>query len=98
MTRIDRTFALIEAAALAGERCPKNKPFGPLSDHAMTELYRSGRIRAEIFARNFRRITLLHGPHRGKMTVSPPPGTKLFKVIDREKMTGFAVRQKKVAP
>ncbi len=83
-----RALGLIEAAALAGERCPQNTPHGPLVLRSVTELYRAGVIRGEVYRDNYRVITLLAGPHAGKSTAAPQrdhgaPLPKPYLVIDR---------------
>jgi hypothetical protein len=80
---IDRAFALIEQAAVKGERAPQCQPFGPLRVGASTALYRAGLIRGEIFAGNFRRFTILSGPHRGKATANPPTSGPPYRVLDQ---------------
>ena len=82
--RIEETFALIEAAAIAGARCPQGYPYGPLDNDAMQWLYRSGRIRGEIMAHNFRRVTILTGPHAGKRTADPPKAGRVWRTIDQD--------------
>lgn len=78
---IARTFAAIEAAAVAGKRCPMNHPDGPLSKGAITYLYKAKRIRGEIYRCNYRVVTLLDGPHCGKSTAPAPDGWKTYKVV-----------------
>jgi hypothetical protein len=79
---VDRAFALIEQAAIKGERCPQSEPFGPLKSTAVYALYAAGRVRGEIFSSNFRRMTILTGPNKGKQTADPPqncgPPWKVF--------------------
>ncbi len=69
---LDREFGLLERAAAAGERCPQSGNFGPLKSHFTTALARAGRIRIEIYAHNWRVVTILDGPHRGKRTAETP--------------------------
>lgn len=76
-----KTFAAIEAAAVAGERCPQNYPHGPIHSNAVSRLYVTGRIRGEIYRYNYRVIVLLDGPHKGKRTAPPAPGLKPYKVV-----------------
>lgn len=79
---IEETYRLIEAAAIAGERCPKSRPFGPLYKPAVSELYRARRLKGEVYFHNWRCITLLDGPHAGKCTAPPPWGGRPYKIID----------------
>ena len=77
-----KVFNLLEQAAIAGLRCPKRRPFGPMPRHGTTgRLERLGFIRAEVFSKNFRRVTILVGPHAGRRTASPPdPNSKPYRV------------------
>lgn len=73
--RIELDFLAIQAAAIAGERCPKSHPEGPLSSGSIGVLYEAGRIKSEVYARNWRVVTILTGEHAGKSTAPPPrPG------------------------
>lgn len=65
-------FELLVAAATKRERCPMNFPFGYIRRDAITTLADAGCIRSECFARNFRRVTILVGPHAGARTADPP--------------------------
>ncbi len=78
--RLDAAFRLIEAAAVAGDRCPQNKPFGPLRDGAIRGLIAAGRVRSEVYLHNWRVVTLLAGPHKGKATAAPPQGGRPYLV------------------
>lgn len=80
---LNEQFALIEQAAIKGERCPQNYPFGPLSNNAVGALYDCGWVRAEISGRNFRQITLLVGKHKGQKTAPDPSGRPVWKTISR---------------
>lgn len=68
---LDAAYALIEQAAIKGERCPQNHPHGPLFVGATTALCKLGKIKIEIYAINWRVIALLEGPHKGKRTKAP---------------------------
>lgn len=85
---LDRAFSVLEAAAIAGERCPcfhgpKRSPAG--NPAYISALARAGRIRVEISSRNWRRVTLLTGLHAGKST-APNPDRKArpYQIIDRD--------------
>lgn len=73
---IEQGFRLIEAAALAGERCPTNatmdNPAGTLPAGVSAALLKAGRIRIEVYPHNWRVIELVGGPNAGKRTASPP--------------------------
>lgn len=85
-TVIERDFALLEAAAAAGERCPQSRPHGPLNPASTGHLAREGRIRVEIFAHNWRVVTIMDGPHKGKQTMATPHkgSEKPYKVIYKD--------------
>lgn len=83
MSRFDRDFALLEAAAAAGKRCPLCAPYGPIqSSKAIPWLCRDGRIRSEISGQNYRVVTILVGPHAGKKTAPNPYGARPWKFAD----------------
>lgn len=73
-SRIEQAFGLIEAAAVAGARCPQNEPHGPIASGAVTALVEAGRVKSEIYAHNWRVVTILAGPNRGQTTAPPPLG------------------------
>lgn len=86
---LDRTFTLIEAAAIAGVRCPPNshnkfsgRGVETVNNKAVALLAAQGRIKIEISASNWRRATLLTGPHAGKSTLADPAGHPPWKVVD----------------
>lgn len=83
---LDREFALLESAAANGERCPQSIPHGPLNSAVTGALARAGRIRIEIFAHNWRVVTLMDGPHKGKQTMpTPHKGSRRpYKIIGKE--------------
>lgn len=83
---MDKAFPLLEQAAIAGERCPQSRPHGPLHTAATGLLARAGKIRVEIFSLNWRVVTILEGPHKGKHTARCPHGGsgKPYKVIERD--------------
>lgn len=71
--RVEADFALLVAAAVAGERCPQTKPHGPIHEGSLSALWQAGRIKSEVFAHNWRRVTILTGEHRGATTKGPSP-------------------------
>lgn len=84
--QLNATFDALVAAAVAGERCPQSQPFGPFPPSATGILARAGRIRVEIFTLNWRVVTIMEGPHRGK-TTAPCPHSKSgkpYKVIGKD--------------
>lgn len=80
----DDAFALLQSAAIAGDRCPQAgiHGFSSLTSAVTTALAHAGRIRIEIYAWNFRVIEILTGPHAGKRTAPGPNGQKPWKIID----------------
>lgn len=68
----ERLFAILEAAAIAGERCPIREALPDSAGPSLRSLAHGGLIRIEIFNLNFRRVTILVGPHAGKATADPP--------------------------
>lgn len=80
----DRTFELLQAAALRGERCPQSYPFGPLRSNITSALAKAGRIRIEIFKYNWRVVTLMEGPHKGKQTAPSPEGGQPYRTIFKD--------------
>jgi hypothetical protein len=84
--KLDEVFALIEAAAAKGERCPQARPHGPIHpSRAPAVLARQGRLLLEIYALNWRVAVILEGRHKGKRTLPPP-----FKVNRPYKIIGKA--------
>lgn len=67
----DEAFAVLEHAAATGERCPMNKTRG-FWKTMISSLAHAGKIRIEVFSRNWRVVTILEGPQRGKATAAPP--------------------------
>jgi hypothetical protein len=67
----EETFRILEAAAVAGERCPMTHG-GALNGGNVTQLAHAGRIRVEISGRNWRTVTILTGPNAGKSTAPNP--------------------------
>lgn len=84
MGKLERTYLLIEAAAVAGERCPQGKPHGPLDSQYTTKLCRQGRLRIEVFAPNWRVATILTGPHSGESTMAAPNGGKPYVIVGKQ--------------
>lgn len=84
---LDRTFFIVEAAADKGERCPQSPPMGMLNSAALGALAREGRLRIEIFMHNYRVVTIMDGPHKGKQTLPPPAGKgsgRPYKIIYKD--------------
>lgn len=73
------TFARLEACALAGERCPTRDRL-PTDD--VTWLAHSGKIRIEVSTHNWRVVTILVGPNKGKATAPNPIPSRVYLRID----------------
>jgi hypothetical protein len=80
---IERTFTAFEHAAAHGLRAPMNNTNGVRTD-AATQLAFDGRIKIEIGGHNWRRVTILTGPHAGKATRADPLGGRIYKIIDAD--------------
>lgn len=76
-------FGEIEAAAIVGARCPV-RGTGHVTGSTARELARQGRIRIDVYGQNWRVVTILVGPHRGKHTALPPNGGAPHLTIHRE--------------
>lgn len=88
---LDETFAVLVACAVAKERCPITNRhcdgvMNGLPNGHTAALAKAGKIKIEVFSRNFRRVTILVGPHRGKTTADPPdgPDAKPYRVVTTE--------------
>ena len=83
---LDKTFAELARCAAGGLRCPAST--GPQENRMtpsanITALARAGRIRVDIYPRNWRVVTILEGEHRGKTTAPcPKPGARPYRTID----------------
>lgn len=79
---LERVFKLVEAAALKGARCPQNHEL-PNGDFAgISRLARMGRLRIEISGRNWRQVTILTGPNKGRYTAPNPMGYATWRILD----------------
>ena len=74
INKLEADFRLLEAAAVAGKRCPFTQPFGPIGSDSIPTLVAGRRIRSEVYHHNYRVVTILDGPHKGKATAPPPNG------------------------
>jgi hypothetical protein len=69
--RLELCFTNIVNAALRAERCPENETQNVNSARCRA-LASAGRIKIEVFPRNYRVVTILTGRHAGKKTAPPP--------------------------
>lgn len=81
-SRLNRAFAALEAAAVEGARCPQAHELPKGSGGTVPALARDGRIKIEISGQNWRQVTILVGPNKGKKTAPNPLGHGAWKVID----------------
>jgi hypothetical protein len=91
----DEAFAALERAAVAGDRCPVGS--GPdanpiVGNGIVGKLCAAGRIQVDVYAHNWRVVTILEGPHKGKTTAPcPKPGAISYRSL-------VAKRQQPSAP
>lgn len=76
-----KNYDLILASVIVGARAPQSKPFGPLDSTETSALAKAGCIKIEIYAHNWRVITIMEGPHKGKHTQLPDPRGRPYKVV-----------------
>lgn len=89
-------FALIEQAAIAGDRCPQNDELviavqrvgmqmgnGVTPAKVIKELARAGRVRGGVYGKNWRRLWIARGPHAGKSTKACAGATRPHMIYDR---------------
>ena len=98
MNTFDRSFALLEAAAIAGERCPQGQPHGPIPSGHTKKLAEQGKIRIEIFRHNWRVVTILVGPNAGKETKACPVGGMPYMVVDHRRTERHLTHQERNRP
>lgn len=80
----DEAFAMLEQAAMAGERCPKAKTAG-LTSILTSALARAGKIQIDVYPHNWRVVTILVGPNAGKATMGAPnPHWRPYLTIAKE--------------
>ena len=75
--RLDSAFTVLELLAANGDRCLTRDQGMP--PKITTALARAGKIKVEVFRLNFKVVTILVGPHRGKTTAH---GGKPYLIID----------------
>jgi len=92
-----RVYTLVERAARARRRCPRNAEIAAeLNRSGLTkaavagsvpgvfrQLIRQGLITVRIYKNNWRDVVILQGPHAGKSTLPPPHGGKPHIVIEQ---------------
>ena len=55
-----------------------------LAANVVPALCRQGKIRVEIYDRNYRVVVILQGPHKGKRTLAHPHAKKPWRTIDAD--------------
>lgn len=80
---LEEAFNLLVAAAGAGERCPQSWPHGPLRSGTVPALCEAGRIRSEVYAKNWRVVTILTGEAKGKRTMAAPSSGPPYSINGR---------------
>jgi len=79
-------FKALCHCARNGERCPTQEQFrrsygfGAVSS-VIDELRRAGKIKVEVYGRNWRVIEIMEGEFKGCRTMEPPHGGKPYKVL-----------------
>lgn len=94
---LERSLAMLVAAAVASERCPKDTPFGPLAQGAIGALIAAGQIRSEVYPGNYRVVTILTGEHQGRSTKNAPTGQRPYR-INGVNVDHPVAHQRKIAP
>jgi hypothetical protein len=89
---LDRIFTMLVGIACRGERAPQLQPHGVLTvaeNNAILEMARAGRLRVEIFAHNWRVVTICEGQYRGRHTQLSPykGGGEPYRVIQKGDVT-----------
>ena len=72
-----KTYQRLVAAVLSGARCPPNKNYTGTAQpvlvaYVLRQMLKEGFIRIDIYSHNWRVITFLKGPHKGRHTQLPP--------------------------
>lgn len=81
-TTLSAVYAILERCAIDGARCPENDTHG-IPHGYLPQMARRGWIEIRVFARNYRQVVLLKGPHKGKTTASDPSGLSPWMIVNR---------------
>jgi hypothetical protein len=84
-----RIMEVIEHAVRNGERCPTNEQIEYIIEpevcwgagRYLVMLRQQGKIRVEVYAKNYRVIRILQGELKGRETKAPKPGLKPHRVL-----------------
>lgn len=77
---VEKDFEMLVAAAIKGERCPEDRPRGPIRQGSVTALYEAGRIMSAVYGRGWRVVTILDGPNRGAQTMLPESTARAIRI------------------
>jgi hypothetical protein len=77
-----RVIKMLEVAARDGARCPMNADLPVGARQMLPHLAREGKIKIEVSGHNWRTVTMLEGPHKGKKTAPDPTGSLPYVTID----------------
>lgn len=85
-SRADLLLNLIRQAAIDGDRMPTLQGLRRMGHRdpnaSLRRLAASGRIRIEVYGRNWRVVEICRGPHAGKRTAESPRGGRPYLVVD----------------
>lgn len=79
--KIRKSFEMIEAAAVNGDRCPMGWDLPLIGAPGI--LARDGKIKIEISGHNYRQVTILTGPNAGRATAPNPSGAMAWMIIGK---------------
>jgi hypothetical protein len=77
-----KVLKLLEIAARDGARCPMNAELPVGARQMLPHLAREGKIKIEVSGHNWRVVTILEGPEKGKKTAPDPTGSLPYITID----------------
>jgi hypothetical protein len=80
----NRVLKMLEIAARDGARCPMNSELPVGAKQMLPDLAREGKIKIEVSGHNWRTVTILEGPEKGKKTAPDPTGSLPYITIDGE--------------
>jgi hypothetical protein len=90
-TAVDACYREIEEAVLKRQRAPVR------NNNLTSQLVREGRIRIDLYGKNYRVATLLKGEHAGKSTLTPPHHGKPWKTLTAETVSPTTLYERKYA-
>jgi hypothetical protein len=75
---LEKCLAIVEAAAAAGERCPRNNSF--VRTELIEQLARDGHLLCTVYGDGWRVVEILTGAHAGAKTLPAPKSRKPWRV------------------